>query len=116
LPQPVTNSHLDIAAGQSVSDNSVDISGAISIFLVTPDDWDRANITFLFSIDNNTFSDLFDEDGNELILAIRKSTIIPLSVTRMPYQGWLKIRSGTRFYPVVQSADRKFTVQIVVMP
>jgi hypothetical protein len=92
----------------------VDCSGATRIYLVTPAEWDGANITFQFSQDGTSFYDLFSRDGVEVHIGMRDrlNTITELDITLL--KGWFKIRSGMRNSPVAQAADRIFQVFVVI--
>jgi hypothetical protein len=102
-----------ISAGQSLSDAAeIGSTGAVGL-LIAPPDWSSANISFQVSGDNAYFGDLFDANGVEVIKAIRpgSAVVVDQSLTLAAYS--IKIRSGPREYPVVQAADRTFTLVVV---
>ena len=115
-----------IAAGQSLS-NALDTSAGAIIRLRMPSAWDGANLSFQVSSDGTTWSDAFTIDGREaLIPVVAGSTVVvaladgspPPTVQAQPpdWRGatWIKVRSGSRAYPVVQTAQRDFAVTIDV--
>ena len=74
-----------------------------------PCEWDGANLTFQISFDNETFWDLFDDLGVEVIVACRPGTAVRMA-PGMRAIGYFKIRSGTRDHPIPQSANRNFKI------
>jgi len=99
---------ITILAGESLSD-SVDASQGTASYVLMPDAWDGANLTFQISFDNLTFWDLFDQYGNEVTFACRAGTAVRVQ-PGLQSIGYFKVRSGTRDEPIVQSEDRNFTV------
>jgi len=97
-----------IMAGESLS-GPVGISGGEAAYVLMPGEWDGANLTFQVSSDGETFWDVFDELGKELMVACRPGTAVRLQ-TGMRMVGHLKIRSGTRAQPIQQSENRNFKV------
>src|SRR5262245_50869034 len=97
-----------IMAGESLS-ASVDVSVGESAYVLMPGEWDDANLTFQVSVDNITFWDLFDELGNEVILACRPATAVRMA-PGMRAIGFFKIRSGTRDAPIAQTENRNFKI------
>jgi hypothetical protein len=104
---------LTIPAGQSLS-GAVDTSNALSLYLITPAQWDAANITFQASVDAGAnFFDVFTADGEAMMgMSGRLDTVNPLTVN-MPKDCRLKLRSGTRASPIAQQQDRQFTIVVV---
>jgi hypothetical protein len=78
--------------------------------IVVGRDWMRAPVSFMVSNDGVTFNDLLDADGNEVnMMAVPGSTLsIPQEHTREA--RFLKIRSGTSYAPVRQTADCVITL------
>jgi hypothetical protein len=118
-----------IRGGESLSD-AVDCSGSTRIArIITPDQWDNADLTFVVSPDGVAWHDLYNVTipGNLPGPANAYHTF--LAVVAKPHPGslivlppnygndvtWLKVRSGTAIVPVPQSADRMFSF-IVEMP
>jgi len=99
---------LTIPAGESLSD-SLDVTAGEASYVLTPGEWDPANVTFQISFDNVTFWDLFDEYGREVMLACEPGVGV-LMHSGLQSTGYFKIRSGTRDNPVPQSEDRNFKV------
>ena len=97
-----------IALGASLSNVRAVNTGAV-FRLITPDDWTPASVTFQLSMDGTNFYDVFDTDGNELVLPIRPKSIIPFGNYLLAIHS-LKIRSGTQRAPVVQAAARVFSI------
>jgi hypothetical protein len=103
----------NIAAGESLSDG-IDCSGGTLVRITMPaPDWTPANMTFQFSSDGNQYNDMFDQYGNEVTLPNMPPGVgIVLSHVALASLVWIKIRSGTRKYPVKQLADRAFALAI----
>jgi hypothetical protein len=99
-----------IPAGQSLS-NAVDLSVGSAIFLHVPTEWTPAVLSFQVSPDNVLYGDLVSASTYEVTLNIKEGTVIQRDW--MPAaSGWLKLRSGSRYRPVIQAADRVFTITI----
>jgi hypothetical protein len=74
-----------------------------------PAGWDFADITFQTSSDGVGYNDILHTNGLELSSAVFAGTaVIGLGLVR----GFLKIRSGSRDRPVVQTARREFAIAI----
>jgi len=106
-----------IAAGESMS-NAVDCGGNQILRIVTPDGWDAAPITFQLSPDNVKFSDLYHVqvgNGQFLPYEVTVPALPDGVILSMPPESgerifWIRIRSGTRAVPVVQSHERTFQI------
>jgi hypothetical protein len=103
-----------IPAGQSLS-NAVNVAAATSLYIITPAQWTPANLTFQFSMDGTNFFDLFGglNDVTEVMMGMsgRLGAISSLDVTNLPKNvGSLKLRSGSRDFPIAQEQDAQFSV------
>jgi hypothetical protein len=102
-----------IAAGQSIS-AAADLTStaAATVVLVPPgldaDPNGRLNLSFLISDDNVTFYDVFDAQGSELLRTIIPGCAVNIDPSLTSSAMYLKIRSGPRDGPVIQTADRVF--------
>src|SRR5215475_8895648 len=105
---PKATATVTIAAGTAVSTSADLSSGAILTTLISPDDWTPANLSFLISADNITFSDLFDALGQEVLKSMGpgRAILVDPSLTQSAF--YIKLRSGPRANPVMQAADRVF--------
>jgi len=97
-----------INAGGTLS-NAVDVSLATVSFLFLPSAWTPALLSFQASPDNVTFADLVDANTKEISINVVAGTVIkpiwiPVAI------GWLKFRSGSRDAPVIQTANRVFSI------
>jgi hypothetical protein len=99
-----------IAAGTSLS-NAIDCRNGQIIRFIMPQAWDPARLTFQVSNDNLTFHDLFDTEGHEVSVFVIPNTSVLLKDPRNI--NWVKLRSGTRTAPVVQSASRTITIVVL---
>jgi hypothetical protein len=74
--------------------------------VMLPAAWTAAVITFQVSLDNTTFVDLHDRNGEVSFPTAGASR--GLQCDPAQFAGWryLKIRSGTSATPVAQGADR----------
>jgi len=104
-----TAATVTIAAGESLS-SAADLTSSAAVMMIAPPDWSPANITFQVSMDGTTFADLFDADGVEVLRPIKTGTAVLLDQELTKYVKALKIRSGPRQSPVVQTADRAITL------
>jgi hypothetical protein len=104
--KPVQTPIVIISAGQTRSD-PVDCTAGIPIRINMPDEWTPANLTMSVSNDGNTFDDLYDLTGNEIMINVVPGTTV---IVPHGYQSWIRFRSGTSKAPVIQEADRQFTV------
>lgn len=109
-------------AGESLS-APVDCSAGKIIRLTMPDAWTDANLSFQGSSDGSNFADVFSIDGHEAVIPVVAGTTVVLDAnsnipaTRIETPdvrgfSWLKVRSGTRRYPVVQAAERAFAITL----
>jgi hypothetical protein len=107
-----------IPAGDSVS-SSADLTGGKLAMILTPPDLDsgpvgRLNLSFLVSADDSQFYDLIDDQGAEVLRTVLagRATNLQVAITQAPM--FVKIRSGSRDNPVVQNADRAFTLLLIL--
>jgi hypothetical protein len=97
-----------IEAGESLSDG-LDCSAGTIFKLTMPSGWTHADITFQTSSDGLGYNDILHTNGLEISSAVFPGTaVIGLGLIK----GWLKIRSGSRDRPVVQTERRQFAVAI----
>jgi hypothetical protein len=100
-----------IPSGGSLS-GSVDLGGASIAFVGVPPDWTPAHITFQLSADGVDFHDAFDSVANREVTANAVAgTMVPVSL-QWAGVSHLKIRSGTRQYPVAQQSDVGVTIML----
>lgn len=110
-----------IPVGQSVSEG-VDCSGSRIVRIMMPDAWTSAPLTFQLSPDNTTFHDLFNIQATlsaYVPFEVIVPTVLPGATYIMPVDtgdnvSYIRFRSGTRAKPVVQAADRKFIIALLV--
>jgi len=102
-----------ISAGESLSDG-IDCTGGTLVRITMPaPDWTLANLTFQFSSDGLQYNDMFNQFGQEITLPAAPPGVgIVLVSDILSTLAFLKIRSGTRKFPVIQSADRLFALAI----
>jgi hypothetical protein len=112
VAKPANVLTITIPAGQSLSAAGDLTAGALAL-LIGPPDWTAANISFQVSLDNVTFVDLFDGSGEEVLRTVpaNSGTLMATNLTQAAM--YIKIRSGSRDAPVLQAADRVFTVALV---
>ena len=104
-----------ILAGQSLSD-AIDITssqGKSISGVIVPDDWTPALLSFQLSQDGSKYADLYSIAGFELSLNITPGTRLVFDTTWSLAAGFIKFRSGSRGYPVIQTADRIFGTVIM---
>lgn len=96
-----------IATGESLS-GALDCSELAPARITMPLDWTPANLTFQISPDGETFRDLFDTLGHEVMIDVTPGAVVRLSAEWSSAPAHLKFRSGTRDNPVVQQGERTF--------
>jgi hypothetical protein len=102
-----------ILAGQSLSDGIDCTAGTLVRITMPAPDWTPANMTFQFSSDGNQYNDMFDQFGNEVTLPNMPPGVgVVLSHVALASLAWIKIRSGTRKYPVKQEGNRVFALAV----
>jgi hypothetical protein len=79
-----------------------------------PASWTAANLTFQGSLDGSTFQDIYDDAGNEVVVAAAAARL--LSINDFKGALWIKVRSGTSGAPVNQAAARVLTLLIQKNP
>jgi hypothetical protein len=102
-----------IRAGESLSEPLDCTEGSI-LRLTMPKLWTGANLTFQVSSDGTDFHDLVDFQGNDLSMVVVADALVAMApLSDHLDQVYLKVRSGTRGFPVKQAEDREFTVALV---
>lgn len=104
-----------IKAGQSVSAAVACTNGVVTRIWMPISGWDGGLVTFQLSYDNVTYYDLFDSDNREMSYNMTVGALVYTKPT-FPVAStmWIKVRSGTRAAPKIQTADRNFKIDIVV--
>lgn len=108
-----------ISGGQSLS-NSIAANPTQSpptiltlLAIITPQGWTDAPITFQWSLDNSKFYDVYNRSGAESSFVFTPNCIIPVAAAWDPYVfPYIRIRSGGRISPIVQTADRVFSLLV----
>jgi hypothetical protein len=102
-----------IQAGQSLSDG-IDCTGGNIIRITMPAAWTNANISFQISSDGNGYNDLVRADGSEVTMVVVPGSAVVLGQfgEYLKAMAFLKVRSGSRTYPVLQEAQRDFAIAI----
>jgi hypothetical protein len=108
---------LTIPAGTALSDPAQISFGLRIVRIAMPAAWDAAPITFSTSFDGVDWYDLFhaDKTGTGLwesyevgVRVVGPNSVVLLLPTAGANLSQLRIRSGTRSAPVVQTGDRVF--------
>ena len=92
-----------IAAGTALSP-AVCVFNSRLVAIQMPAAWTAAVLTFQVSMDNLTYTDLYDSFGSEVSVAVAASHGVSLDVTVFAGWAFFKIRSGTGAAPVNQVA------------
>lgn len=104
-----------IASGASLSD-AYDVGPNSKVAgIVMPSAWTAANLTFQVSNDDSTYSNLYDDGGNEVTVTAAASRYIAFDAdTQRNFDGvkYLKIRSGTSGSAVTQASERTLVVVV----
>ena len=104
-----------IEAGESLS-AGLDCTAGNIVRLTMPAAWSGANLSFQISSDGSFYNDLFTIDGREIVVPVVAGSAIvvaPLS-DYLKAVAFLKVRSGTRQWPVPQAEQRAFAVAVEV--
>jgi hypothetical protein len=115
-PRTATTVTVTIGAGESISNEEFGVSGALQLFVITPDEWTAANVTLLFSIDGVNFHDLFDSHGAAVMFGM-SGRLDSINVVKfdfiLPPDSSMKLRSGPRENPIRQKEARTFRITVV---
>jgi hypothetical protein len=114
MPLQVLNGPV-IQPGQSLSDGLDCTAGAI-VRLTMPAAWSGGNLSFQISSDGQGYNDLVGMDGKEIVIPVVPGSAVvvaPLS-DYLRAVAFLKVRSGTRSFPVIQWDKRDFAIAIEV--
>ncbi len=93
-----------------------DLTAAISLLdltpvaIIMPAAWDAADLTFQIGDSNDTFTNLYNDTGSEVVVTAAASRYIRLVPSEWVNMRQLKIRSGTSGTPVAQTADRTLII------
>ena len=114
MPLQVLNGPI-IAAGQSLSDG-LDCTAGQIVRLTMPAAWTGANLSFQISSDGNGYNDLVTIDGHEVVIPVVPGSAVVIAplTDYLRAVAFLKVRSGTRQFPVIQPVQRDFAVAIEV--
>jgi hypothetical protein len=99
-----------ILPGETLS-SAVDLTASVVTMIIIPDEWASAPLSFLVSIDGVRFYDLFDGE-HEVRKPGSAGTAILIDPAMTAAADYLKIRSGSRAWPVVQQAERIFQLMV----
>lgn len=111
MPLTVINGPF-IQPGESLSD-AVDCSGGNAVRITMPGYWTPANLSFQISTDGEFYNDLFDAEGNEVVIPVVTGSAVPLDRSWAGFWNFIKFRSGTRDNPVPQTPDvREFAITL----
>ena len=112
MPASVT-----IASGTSLS-AAFSLGGASIGAIIMPAAWSAANLTLQVSYDGTTFYNVYDDQGNELVITASTSRVLLIdNLAQLLALGEgvsYKLRSGTSGTPVNQAADRAIGVVSVL--
>jgi hypothetical protein len=105
-----------IAEGESLS-SVFDCTMGEIVRITMPADppWRDANISFQISSDGQGFNDVFDRNGEEIVMPVVPGSAVVIAGGEWSKAfAYVKIRSGTRDNPVVQpdGSDFAFAVEV----
>src|SRR3954453_18392492 len=108
----VNQSGIVIPAGESES-NYFNGGGDDLVRIFMPSDWTDARLTFLVSPDGSApFVPLTDVMAGEVTLTVKPNTALFIPGDWSHYLGYVRLRSGTAEQPVIQAADRNFSIDL----
>jgi hypothetical protein len=102
-----------IAAGESLSDGADCSSGTI-VRITVPQEYTAANLTFQVSSDGNFYNDLYNSDGEEVMISAKPNTGIVVHEAWTKSINFIKLRSGSGKHPVEQAVDCRFAIAVEV--
>lgn len=106
---PIVTRTATIAESASLSD-AIETDGSAVVGIVMPAAWTAANLTLQASADDTTFSNVYDEQGNEKTVIASTSRYILLNPADFLGANSIKVRSGTSGTAVNQAAARSVIV------
>ena len=98
-----------ITAGESLS-SIIDCNHKTILAILMPQEWTPANLSVQISPDGETFYDLFGEHGGEVSINVTPGTAVT-GLAHLPVI-MLRFRSGMRAAPVIQEAERTFSIML----
>lgn len=101
-----------ILAGESLSDG-IEVGGGL-VRMTMPSIWTPANITFQISTDGEGYNDLVHAQGMEFMMPVvpGSAVILTLYADALRAIQFLKIRSGSRDFPVIQPVQTEFALTV----
>jgi hypothetical protein len=96
-----------IAAGESLS-NACDIGSNQPFMIITPPEWDYANLTFEVSVSTTPFYVLHFGGKLAEIACVPNAAVMLNVATFWPRGLKVKFRSGTPDNPIIQTQQRMF--------
>lgn len=100
---------ISIPASGTISD-TISLVNQTLLGIQMPAAWSAADLTFRVSPDNVTFSDMFDQYGNEFVVKASASRFIVLNPADWVGIRFLAVRSGTVGTPVTQPSARNIVL------
>jgi hypothetical protein len=100
-----------IRAGESLSDGA-NCSAGEMLRITVPQEFTEADLTFQVSTDGKFYNDLYNAEGEEIVVTAKPDCSIVLQGTWVRFISYVKFRSGTRENPVEQAEDCKFAIAI----
>lgn len=99
-----------ISAGQSLS-TMADLGAVQLLAIITPPQWDVAPVSFQFSMDGVSFYNVSPASTDQVFtIPCVPGQWVPVDSLTFPKGIKLKIHSGHPLLPIVQQADRVFTL------
>jgi hypothetical protein len=106
---PVAAISATIAAGESLS-TPINLTNGTPVALFIPSTWKSARMTFLMSADGQVYGDVFDKFANEISINVEPGTVVQIDPTNNRGAVYMKVRSGSRSLPVIQSVQQELMV------
>jgi hypothetical protein len=106
---PVRLSPVTIADTEFLSE-PLSVGGETIIGIAMPDDWTAANITVQASFDGETYNELYEADGDAVVIRVRPGGTTALDPTVFAALNFVKFRSGTPGVIVAQVGDKEMSV------
>ena len=74
--------------------------------------WTLAVLTFQVSYDGTNYYNLYDDNGDEVIVIVEAARRVHISIDALEQHKYIKIRSGTSVTTVAQGAERVLYVEV----
>jgi predicted acylesterase/phospholipase RssA len=101
-----------IIAADAALSGAIRLGSGLLCAIQMPAAWNGTEITFDGTLDGSTYLPVFDEFGNESVVAVGVSRIVQIELADFGGLRLVKIRSGRSAAPVAQAAQREILMAV----